>query len=496
MIMTVGKMASFTLRLPFTLGLSKFTNIISRQHGQRIWTRTFLTQAAPVFSVLPEIGFMDGHMDISASGLQPGQRVALRARVRSECGRFGFESQGHYEADADGRLSVNTQPSLGGTYTGIEPMGLLWSMLPDEVSVRKLARLVKIEPTVHQWVYTFDLFDGINGDTREAEVAIDSKVVNRIFLSPNVEMTSVKCGSAVGMLYMPREDAVPGPLPLIIDLPGLSPRSVQDRAPLLASHGFAVFDLDYLSPVRDELESIGYSICIDSKMFYDVLDFARNHPRLDADRVGLSGACYGGTIALFATSLLADLPVRCAVMQRIYDALLFSGFRLSDGSPIILPWHPDDFTTTEVREDGRSWITYKRDHRVFDETTRGSYIAQVEGISCPLLFLVCEGDTIPTERCMMRAAHRLEEAGKGHLLDYTSLPGAGHLLEAPYVPLCPQSRLYLPHFTDVTYIQWGGDQLLHAKAQETAWRKTINFFRTHLGPMAMLRNDWVDEDLA
>ena len=79
-------------------------------------------------------------------------------------------------------------------------------MLPDEVSVRKLARLVKIEPTVHQWVYTFDLFDGINGDTREADRAIDSKVVNRIFLSPNVEMTPVKCGSAVGMLYMPRED--------------------------------------------------------------------------------------------------------------------------------------------------------------------------------------------------------------------------------------------------------------------------------------------------
>ncbi|XP_072163449.1 acyl-coenzyme A thioesterase 1-like [Diadema setosum] len=152
-------------------------------------------------------------------------------------------------------------------------------------------------------------------------------------------MTPVKCGSAVGSLYTPREDAARGPLPLIINLPGLSPRSVQDRAPLLASHGFAVFDLDYLSPVRDDLLRIGNSICIDSKIFYDVHDFARSHPRLDADRVGLSGSCYGGTIALFAASLLADLPVRCAVMQRIYDALLFTGFRLPDGSPIILPCH-------------------------------------------------------------------------------------------------------------------------------------------------------------
>ncbi|XP_071479328.1 acyl-coenzyme A thioesterase 2, mitochondrial-like [Diadema antillarum] len=328
-------MALFNRRLPQILASSKVISSIPHQHGQRIWTRTFPTQA-PVLSVLPEAGLMDGHMDIGASGLRPGQHVVLRARVRSECSKFGFESQGHYEADADGRLSVNIQPSLGGTYTGIEPTGLLWSMLPDEVSARKLGRLMKTEPTIHRWAYTFDLCCGVPGeDIREAGDVVASKVVNRMFLAPNVEMTRVKCGSAVGSLYAP---SATGPFPVIINVPGLAVRMVQDRAPLLASHGFAVFDLDYFSTTAESFLRIGNRSCINSMVFYDVLDFVRNHPRLDADRIGISGSSFGGTIALFAMSLLADFPVRCAVMDRIYDALIVTGFRLPDGSKLILPW--------------------------------------------------------------------------------------------------------------------------------------------------------------
>ena len=47
--------------------------------------------------------------------------------------------------------------------------------------------------------------------------------------------------------------------------------------------------------------------------------------------------------------------------------------------------------------------------------------------------------------------------------------------------------------SDVALNNWGGEAVPHQKAQVIAWRKTINFFRRHLGPVEMCRHDWVDE---
>ena len=53
----------------------------------------------------PMSGLGDEDLDIRASGLGPGQSVLLRGEVKSDCGRFGFESKAIYNADHNGEIS-------------------------------------------------------------------------------------------------------------------------------------------------------------------------------------------------------------------------------------------------------------------------------------------------------------------------------------------------------------------------------------------------------
>ncbi|XP_072163452.1 bile acid-CoA:amino acid N-acyltransferase-like [Diadema setosum] len=375
-------------------------------------------------------------------------------------------------------------------------MGLLWSVVPDNASAKKLAILSKLDSTIHHWNYKFDICDGEKrGTTSKTDYALDSRVVKRLFLAPNVEISSIKCGSAEGTLYLPRQEVVSGPLPFIIDMPGMAPRNVKDRPVLLSSHGFAVFDFHYFNSVKEDIERDHTTACFNMGLFYDIIEFVKSHPRLDEARIGINGACFGGTLALHTLSRLSDLPIRCMVLQRCVDTLVGLGLQNPDGSVAVKTEVVSDYSTAREGEDGRKWSNFEFDHPIFDEDACDKIIPQAENISCPLLLIVCGDDQqCPSEKCLTRVANRLRKAGKGHLLSITHLPGAGHLLLSPFLPLCTQSRLYMPDFTEVTYVNWGGERTVHCKAQETAWRKSINFFRHHLGPMKMLRHDWIDGD--
>lgn len=94
----------------------------------------------PRFSFSPrDHSLFDQPLAISVEGLRPQQEIGLRASLEDERGER-FESQAFYRADGEGRLDLQRSPALeGGTFSGLEPMGLLWSMQP----LKPLRRLVK-----------------------------------------------------------------------------------------------------------------------------------------------------------------------------------------------------------------------------------------------------------------------------------------------------------------------------------------------------------------
>ncbi|XP_077910045.1 acyl-coenzyme A thioesterase 2, mitochondrial-like [Halichoerus grypus] len=92
-------------------------------------TSALLFQKAATLTVTPTTGLADELLDIKVEGLRPRERVTLRASAVSYRGRL-FHSLAHYEADGRGGLDLARDPALGGDFTGVEPLGLLWSLTP------------------------------------------------------------------------------------------------------------------------------------------------------------------------------------------------------------------------------------------------------------------------------------------------------------------------------------------------------------------------------
>lgn len=108
-----------------------------------------------------------------------------------------------------------------------------------------------------------------------------------------------------------------------------------------------------------------------------------------------------------------------------------------------------------------------------------TFFLPIEKAQGHFLFIVGEDDkSINSKAYAEQATEQLRRNGKDNwtLLSY---PGAGHLLEPPYSPLCCASKLSKLHL----FMHWGGEVTLHAAAQEHSWKEIQKFLRKHLIPL-------------
>ena len=76
-------------------------------------------------------------------------------------------------------------------------------------------------------------------------------------------------------------------------------------------------------------------LCPVNYFVQDIMDFAKDHPRLDSDRVGINAMCFGGLFSLHAVSRIPNLPIRCINVQRPVDFLHFLvNLKMPNGSSI------------------------------------------------------------------------------------------------------------------------------------------------------------------
>ena len=100
-------------------------------HWRAVMKSTFDGKMAKI-TVNPSLKtIIDQKVDIFVSNLSSHQDITLRAQAIDDS-ETAFESFAFYKADENGEVSLVSQPSLGGSYTGVEPMGLFWSMEPVE----------------------------------------------------------------------------------------------------------------------------------------------------------------------------------------------------------------------------------------------------------------------------------------------------------------------------------------------------------------------------
>ncbi|XP_009210191.1 acyl-coenzyme A thioesterase 2, mitochondrial-like [Papio anubis] len=126
------------------------------QTWRPIFTSSLFSQKAATLTVTPKTGLADKRPDVKAEGLGSGERVTLRVSGVRHRG-CPFHSLVHYEVDSGEGLALARDLALGGDFTGVGPMGLLWSLMPAASKDPCLSRMpraalknpLKVEVTVH-----------------------------------------------------------------------------------------------------------------------------------------------------------------------------------------------------------------------------------------------------------------------------------------------------------------------------------------------------------
>src|ERR1039458_9389233 len=166
---------------------------------------------------------VDESASIRASGLQPNQRVTIRAEL-VDGADVRWTSEAEFVADGQGRIDTSRHPALAGSYKGVSASGLIWSMIP---SSKKASRY---QPPRDFGIQTIDfhLMDG--------KVESSSARLEQASIAEGVQRVIIRYGDLRATLFSPPgKDRRPGILVLGGSEGGLPSR----RAAWLASHGFA-----------------------------------------------------------------------------------------------------------------------------------------------------------------------------------------------------------------------------------------------------------------
>lgn len=130
-------------------------------------------------------------VQVKVEGLAPHKPVELRSRLVDDRGVI-FKASAQYKADEAGQVDVCRAPSLGGSYTGVEPMGLFWAMAP-ETPHNKLMKKNVLSPTLVE-------IEALSGETGEL---LASETNERGFMVEGMKRIPVEEGRIRGVLFVP-----------------------------------------------------------------------------------------------------------------------------------------------------------------------------------------------------------------------------------------------------------------------------------------------------
>ncbi|KAL2082763.1 hypothetical protein ACEWY4_022581 [Coilia grayii] len=422
----------------FRVGLSYKDRVAKMSLDSRV-----ALQLSPALS-----SYFDEPIRVKVIGLRQEQSVVLRSRLTDSRG-ITFEASATYCSDKNGRIYLDRYPSLGGSYCGIEPMGLFSSLRP-------------LVP--HSKLTSSDMTTPL---TVDIEVISDGQVlaeetVERRFMANGVQRVSLEGGSIRGSLFLPPGC---GPFPALLDMPHLGGALTEIRASLLANKGYVVMALAYhgyqdLPKVLDKL---------DLEYFEEAVTFLRFHPKVKGPDIGILSISKSGDIALAISAFLPG--VAAVVTINGCNANTQFSLRYKD---MVIPPTKMDLAKATVRGDGLMDVK----DVILDPSIKGNEasVIPIERASCHFLFAASEDDRNWNSVLFSKqAAQRLRDHGKENF-EVVRYPEAGHFLDVPFMPHCPTSF----HPAVGTVVVLGGEQKAHSEAQVDLWRRIPEFFSRHL----------------
>uniref|UniRef100_A0ACB8FMR5 Acyl-coenzyme A thioesterase 2, mitochondrial n=2 Tax=Sphaerodactylus townsendi TaxID=933632 RepID=A0ACB8FMR5_9SAUR len=392
----------------------------------------------------------DEPLAIRVEGLQPQQEVTLRASLRDDAGLL-FESRALYQADGDGQLDLARSPARdGGSFSGLEPLGLLWSMVPEKPHRRLVKRDV-------QSPFRLDL-EVLGGQSNR----LAQGTHERAFLRDGVRRIPIREGRIRATLFLPPgDDTFPG----IIDISGAGGGLPEYRACLMANHGFAMLALAYYGYEDLPKDMKEFHL----EYFEEAVNYMLKHPKIKGPGIGLLGHSKGGDLCISMASFLKGITATATINGSIANV----GAKLCY-KDITIPPLGFDKNRVKIDQNGVADIVDVLNNPL-EGPDRQSLIP-LEKAESRFLFIVSRDDHnwksefFATEASKLLQAHGKE---KPEIICYS---GAGHYIEPPYFPLCPSSMHLLVGFPVI----WGGEPRAHAAAQVDAWQQIQTFYHKHL----------------
>jgi dienelactone hydrolase len=409
------------------IGLSRRNFVTGAAASAVIATPRISAAAGPTIRVQPDNDLWDIPLSIRLSGFFARQLVMVTAEMVTR-DHFRWQSAAMFVVDADGEVDVGTTAPVGGFYSGVSPMGLIWSM-------ERIGRPESEAPTTsgNRTVTVTLRAEARNGERAEASVI-------RALIGPGVTSKPLAEDGLLGVWFLPPGD---GPHPAVIVLGGSEGGlPVRSPAPLLASHGYATLALAYFG-----LPGLPRGLVnIPLEYFGRAIAHVRAAVAPRNDFVAVHGTSRGGELALLVASQYADVRAVVAVVP--------SGVV----SGAVGPSEPGD-----LRPRG-AW------------TLGGKPVAgtiPVERIKAPVLMVSGRDDQLwPSFDLAEIARRRLEEHNHPWPFEHISYRDAGHAIAPPYAPTTVTTIVHpVTHQT----LALGGTPKGQIEANVDYWRRALDF---------------------
>jgi len=331
--------------------------------------------SAQTFEVTPNRVLVDEAATIHAAGLQPGERVTIKAQL------------------TDGAVDTSKQDAVAGSYKEASAMGLVWSMTPESKKVARYA------PPRNAGVQTieFEL-------SRKNGSALTAKL-EQLELSPLVQRSPVRDNGLRGSFVRPREEGRHAALLVVGGSEGgLSTR----KAAWLANQGYAALALAYFhfEDLPQELAAIPL------EYFGKALAWMAQQPEIDPNRIGVMGTSRGGELALQLGSMYPRIK---AVIAYVPANFRHGSFPQGARVPYAWSWNGQPLAFALMR--GR--------FSAIEERVRAEI--EVERTQGPILMISGESDGVWESTSMADSVvSRLKNHKFAFDVEHLKYPHAGH----------------------------------------------------------------------
>lgn len=430
-------------------------------------------KSTPSIIVTPEQALIDESVEILISNLPANEQIIIEASCKDKDNN-AWTSRATFQTDDKGIINVARQAPIEGSYSGVDPMGLVWSIAPADKEV--------LQRTGALNTYEIEL------SVFSKDKLLAKKIIHRLPVSPDVERKEIREDGIVGTLFYPKNmKNGPG----IIVVGGSGGRIPEDFAQLLASHGYAVLALGFfrVEGLPKNLENIPL------EYFETAMQWFKKQPQVDKNRVAISGRSRGGELVLL---LAATFPEQMrAVIAYVPSGIVWAG--MSDGNksawtykgqPISFIKRPSDEEmlkaakqglipdhkgTFEDPEENTSNFLYLM--KKFSQDIEAATIP-VEKITCPILLISSEDDKMwPSTLFSNLVMERLDKKKSTIVRKHLQFPDAGHGVQNPYGPT-PGRPYY--HQVAGAWMTVGGTAQGNSSADKLAWEGVLSFLNETL----------------